>query len=46
MKESREDIEKILHFQDLLSIFKIIYIKLISLNYNKSFTGYFGIEKT
>ena len=46
MKEGWEDIEKVLHFQGLLYVPKIICTELISWHHNNPLTGYFRIKKT
>lgn len=46
LRESLKDIDKILHYRDLLYISKLILTKLISRHHDKPIAGHFGIKKT
>ncbi len=46
LPESWENIEQVLHYQDLPYIPKVIRLELISRHHNNPLACYFGIEKT
>ena len=46
MKEVWKNINKILYFQDLSYIFKIIYTELINRYHNNPLAGHFRFKKT
>lgn len=44
--EGWEDIEEVLHYQDLPYILKVIHSELINRHHNDPLVSHFGIEKT
>lgn len=45
LQKDCNDVNKVLHYQELLFIFKIIYTEFISQHYNDFLKNHFGINK-
>ena len=46
LPEGWEDIDQVLHFQDLPYVLKVVCLELISRHHDDPLAGHFGIKKT